>query len=193
MNLRFLSDRSLLVLIASNILTIFLAVTEGWSLATIMWVYWFQSVTIGFFNVFRILRAKKKSTTWDRWYSAFFFAIHFGLFHLVYLVFLSTGSKSLVFGQGIGSIDFASVFVPAAVFFVNHLYSYRYNREHDVIKQNSSALMLYPYARIIPLHFTIMFGALFGAALPFFLALKTVADALMHSFEHGVIRKDKKV
>jgi hypothetical protein len=28
---------------------------EGWSLATTLFIYWFQSITIGFFTVVRIL------------------------------------------------------------------------------------------------------------------------------------------
>ena len=49
--------------------------------------------------------------------------------------------------------------------------------------------MFYPYARIIPMHLTIIFGSSFGGTLPLFLVLKTFADAIMHVVEHNVLRK----
>ena len=52
--------------------------------------------------------------------------------------------------------------------------------------------MIYPYARIIPMHLTIIIGATFVNALPFFLVLKTFSDAVMHVVEHKVIRKGEK-
>jgi hypothetical protein len=56
------ADSSLWFLLLSNIITIFFAINENWSLSTIIWIYWFQSITIGFFNFIRILRLKKFST-----------------------------------------------------------------------------------------------------------------------------------
>jgi hypothetical protein len=48
--------------------------------------------------------------------------------------------------------------------------------------------MLFPYARVLPLHLTILVGALqtnSPTALVFFLMLKTGADLLMHVIEHA--------
>jgi hypothetical protein len=49
--------------------------------------------------------------------------------------------------------------------------------------------MFFPYGRIIPMHFTIIFGGWFGAestgALLIFLVLKTLADVIMHMAEHA--------
>src|SRR3989338_7760044 len=74
-------------------------------------------------------------------------------------------------------------------FFVNHLFSYFYNRPRDTKKPNIGALMFYPYARIIPMHFTIFLSSSFLGALPVFLILKTFSDAVMHIVEHKFIRK----
>lgn len=49
--------------------------------------------------------------------------------------------------------------------------------------------MFYPYARIIPMHLTIIFGPAFNLSLPLFLLLKTIADVIMHSVEYNVLRK----
>ncbi|MEI6887308.1 MAG: DUF6498-containing protein, partial [bacterium] len=52
------SDISLWVLLISNLVTIIIAILEGWNLITIMWVYWFQSASIGVVNFIRILNIK---------------------------------------------------------------------------------------------------------------------------------------
>lgn len=52
--------------------------------------------------------------------------------------------------------------------------------------------MFLPYARVIPMHLTIIFGFGFGShsfALIIFLILKTVADWIMHEFEHRLLQK----
>lgn len=80
-----------------------------------------------------------------------------------------------------------------AVFAVNHLWSYRYNRDLD--RQgtpNIGTLMFTPYLRIVPMHMTIIFGGLFvhaGAGLLLFGTLKTAADVAMHVAEHAQIKK----
>lgn len=42
-------------LIAANLITIILAVLGNWDLATVMFIYWAQSIIIGFFTVMNIL------------------------------------------------------------------------------------------------------------------------------------------
>ena len=71
-------------------------------------------------------------------------------------------------------------------------------RERDEKKKpNIGRILFFPYARILPMHLTIMFGGSLmnsgwtGAqvALIFFLLLKTVADIMMHMMEHAEPRK----
>jgi hypothetical protein len=204
-----LNDFSLWLLLFSNFVTLFLAVNEGWNLTTIMWIYWFQSVTIGFFNFLRILQLKEfsteglkingrpaQSTQGIKIYIAFFFLFHYGFFHFVYFFFLLFGTSSQSFGDGPNVVDPKYIFLTVLLFFVNHLFSYFYNRSRDIKNQNLGSLMFYPYARIIPMHLTIIFGSFFdmffgsfGFVLPFFLVLKTFADVIMHFVEHNVLRK----
>ncbi len=203
-------DKSLWSLVVSNILTLILAVTLHWSLLTIMWIYWCQSVIIGFFNVIRILKLKtfsaknlklnnipvekikffRKIPTFFKVFVACFFAFHFGMFHLVYAIFLSVGTiASLYTGFPLPSVPvaFFGVLFSAAVFFINHLFSFIYNSKKDEGLPDIGRLMFYPYARIIPMHITIIIGVLLGPmALPFFLVLKTIADVVMHIQEHAV-------
>ncbi len=198
----FFLDPSLWILLFSNLLTIYLATKENWDLSTILGIYWFQSVTIGFFNFIRILSLKSFSTKGvqvngqsvqssrgTKIFIAFFFLFHYGFFHVIYLVFLFVSSFLKAFDLGFGVVDFKYIFSVGVLFFLNHLFSYFYNRPKDSEKQNIGTLMFYPYARIIPMHLTIIFGFIFGNGLVLFLGLKTLADIIMHVIEHRFIRK----
>lgn len=202
-----LGDFSLWLLLSSNLITIFFAIREGWDLKTIMLIYWFQSLTIGLFNFIRILQLKEFSTENfkinDRYvqptqrtkiFTAFFFLFHYGLFHSIYLVFLLTGTFGGSLAVGTNIIDIKFILLTALLFFINHLFSFIYNKPKDTKKQNIGTLMFYPYARIIPMHMTIgpmmILGGNFSeVVLLFFLILKTLADAVMHIIEHQIIRK----
>jgi len=188
----FYDDLSFWVLIFTNGATITYTIIENWPLITIMLVYWVQSCIIGFFNVIRILSLKEFST--EGYYindkpvapteqtkrkSAYFFAFHYGFFHAIYAVFLLTNIE----GVSVHHVLFGGI-----VFFVDHLFSFRYNRERDQKKiQNLGRLMAFPYARVIPMHLVIvLFGVFLSGALPLlvFLGLKTLADVIMHVVEH---------
>jgi len=95
------SDRSVLPLLLSNLLTLVWAVAEGWRIVDVMLVYWVQSVIIGYYNYHRIMDLKKFSTenfsmnnrrpdpTPETQKSvARFFALHYGVFHAAYLAFI---------------------------------------------------------------------------------------------------------
>lgn len=195
-------DPSLWFLMLSNFVTIFVATKENWNLSTIMWVYWFQSITVGFFNFIRILQLKEFSTEGfklnghvtqptqgTKIFTAFFFLFHYEFFHFVYFIFLLTGTLTQTYGNRPDPIELKYIFLTALLFFINHLFSYLYNRPRDTKKQNIGSLMFYPYARIIPMHLTIIFSSAFGSALLSFLVLKTFADGIMHVIEHNVLRK----
>ncbi len=188
-------DRSAVMLILANAFTIGLAVAENWSLADVMWVYWGQSVIIGIFNVKRMLGLRAFSTDGvelngrpvppDRKTQirmAVFFAVHYGFFHLAYLLVL----------VAVSSVSFSHTAVAGnglclLVFLANHYFSYRSNLDRDTAGcPNIGALMFFPYARILPMHATLIFGLLLkgSSALIFFLSLKTLADMVMHTMEH---------
>ena len=57
-NSRLLSDHSTLFLIISNIVMIIFALVENWDLLTIMFIYWCQSLIIGFFTFLKMLTLK---------------------------------------------------------------------------------------------------------------------------------------
>jgi hypothetical protein len=178
------------------LIVIVLALVQGWSLATLLVVYWFQSVVIGFFNLFRILALKNFSTenlklnnrpveptqgTKNR--IAFFFAFHYGMFHLIYLIVLTSNLFATK-----ANIDIFYTLVGAAVFAVNHYFSFQHNKQVDERKkQNIGSLMFMPYVRIVPMHLMAASGAVVSTApLIIFLLLKTVADLATHTIKHHV-------
>ncbi|MFH1506696.1 MAG: DUF6498-containing protein [archaeon] len=207
------AESSLWSLLAANAITIVLAVVYEWSIWTVMMIYWWQSIIIGFFHFLRLLKlknpyigpgskaykyqqgkgfvpvsdAKKNSlVTGMKVFTAVFFLMHYGGFHLGYLFFLTI--FSYIKGGGIFSGDTVAIALAVAIFFINHLFSFRKNLERDAKKTQSIGKMMFlPYARIIPMHLTIIFAFFFLdsiAGLVFFLVLKTIADVIMHRIEH---------
>lgn len=187
--LRFYEDPSFWSLLVANAITITLAVSQKWNFYTIAWIYWFQSVIIGIFNFFRILNLEKFST--ENFYvngkavqptksvkisTALFFLGHYNAFHLVYLIFLTKGH-----------INFYDIWIPVAIFLINHFFSFRSNapKEKDV-GRNIGSIMFFPYVRIIPMHLILLFLFMAGTTLglAIFLILKTLADLFMHVIEH---------
>ena len=196
-------DGSVWSLVLANVLALAVAWHQDWSAGSLMILYWLQSVVIGVSNVFRILALDKFSTENFRmngrhvdptpavkWQVAIFFAVHYGFFHFVYLMFLVTDAR------GEPLID-RWFWLCAAAFALNHWWSYRYNR--DIDRQgtpNIGTLMFTPYVRIVPMHLTIIFGGLLGpgaAKLLLFGALKTGADVAMHAAEHAQLKKVRRV
>lgn len=182
-------NSSSISLLLSNIIVIILAILQKWDVATVLWVYWMQSIIIGFFQFMRILSLKKFSTenftvnnqpapptSQTKIFTAFFFAFHYGFFHFIYVIFLFN------FFQFSQPLDFKYLFTGGLIFFLNHTFSYFYNKIIDKEKvQNIAALIFSPYARIIPMHLIIIFGAILGqSTLIVFLILKTLADIMMH-------------
>lgn len=193
-------DRSVVVLLLSNLLTIALAVYQHWDIFVVMWVYWGQSVIIGYFSFRRIMDLKSfstagfmindqpvKPTPQTQRQTAVFFALHYGIFHLVYLSFLGADANVA------GGFPLFNVLVCIGVFYLNHWFSYRYNREQEQDRvPNIGNIMFFPYIRIIPMHLMIIAGFTFLGSSPrtliIFLLMKTAADVAMHVIGHAMAR-----
>jgi hypothetical protein len=182
-------------LVLANIISIAIGVRNGWGITEFLLLYWLQSVIIGFFQFLKILDLKEFSTkgvlfnghpipptTKTKIHMALFFALHYGFFHFVYLMFLLTISRLPQWG----------VVLPLGImFWLNHLFSYLTNRAKDREKRrNIGSVMFFPYIRVFPMHIMIILASTMlrnrsdSILLLFFLVLKTVADLLMHAVEH---------
>ena len=188
-------------IVLENAAVLVLALWLGWTTTSLLWIYWWQSVVIGVFAVLRILALRRFSTEGfssngervpetekGKRSTAVFFCVHYGLFHLGYLVFL-TG-----FGA-VTSVGLLPLLVSIASFAWGHGTSWRRNVAADLDgKPNLGTLMFLPYARIVPMHLLIILGGFVpvdGLLLALFIALKTGADLLMHEVEHRILRRSR--
>lgn len=213
-----LRDYSGIAILVSNGLVIFFAMREGWNLQEMIAIYWMQSVIIGFFHFFRMLLLRSFCTEGftsngtrvaenaaGKWSTAIFFAVHYGIFHLVYGIFLLgfVVSGAEVEGEAAGfkpgnegPLGMNWFAFSVLTFFIGHAYSFYQNVRADRERRpNLGMMMFFPYVRILPMHLTILLGLQAEAkvySLLLFLSLKTVADYVMHLVEHRLMRKKTK-
>mgnify|MGYP001582647245 CR=1 FL=1 len=204
---------STLSLVFSNLLVIFFAVVDGISANEVLWIYWSQSVIIGIFNFIKMITLKDFSTEGFKQgkkqmlptrataiSSAIFFLFHYGFFHLVYAVFLGAFSE---FSYSEGSSSGTKYFLlSAGMFFISYLIEFVSSRKEQSDElPNIGYIMFAPYARIIPMHLTIIFGGFIGAAgsifstntnlaiIVLFIGIKTVVDLITHSIDFNKLKK----
>jgi hypothetical protein len=209
-------DDAVVGIVATNAVTLALAVWLEWSVLQLMWPFWMQSLIIGWYARRRILkldgfctdglringRAVEPTPQTQR-QIANFFALHFGFFHVVYLGFLvafsttadpagliavadSSGTESPVHVGHVSGIDFIAYAVLALCFWQSHRASHREHVRADLgNRPKLGTLMLLPYARILPMHLTMIIAIpLGGGAVWLFVLLKIAADVVMHKVEH---------
>jgi hypothetical protein len=164
------SKPSTWMIVFSNVIVIFFAIVDNLSAVEVLWIYWIQSVIIGLFNFIRIITLKEFTTTGFRRSgnelpptksakisTAIFFLIHYGFFHFVYAIFL--GGFSGIRGSSILNSQSNYLLITSFIFFISYLIEYiQSTRTQPEIIPNLGVLMFAPYFRIIPMHFTIIFG-----------------------------------
>ena len=214
-------DRSYWTLIGANFINMLLAMIFRWSIYDVMLVYWFQSISIGIFTFYKLLNypleqyqseidegnafeindlavTKPKAA---KVFIAGFFALHYGFFHLVYIIFIVGFARTEGF-----PVELMWSLIGALFFLGNHFYSYRIHKHSDVTANEENLLPILkkssigdtfnkPYARIIPIHLTIMAGAAISffltdglfenrLVLLIFMGLKTIVDVSAHKKKH---------
>lgn len=191
---RLLSNPSILFLIAGNLYCIWYYQKYPEDFGTIVWIYWFQSIIIGFFNFLELLTAKKNDgdiktdsnsgVKFTRGCAAWFFLFHYGTFHLVYFFFLlvdfdAASVKKLVLLLGI-----TTFFLESLIGFVRH------KAFKKTEKVNIGLLFFLPYLRIIPMHLMILLPTFFGIEPSLiFLILKMGADMLAFRIYDSMYRR----
>lgn len=222
MSLDLLRDPALLGILLTNGITLILAVWQDWGVLQLLWPFWVQSLVIGWYARKRILAMKPfhpDGTPMElpagepvpemQRSVANFFALHYGGFHLGYLLFLlgftvMAGLQRLgrFFTEGTGefaagevalgfALDLGFFLVLAFGFWSSHRASHREHLASDLENNpNIAVLMFLPYARIVPMHLCILAAIPLGGAglIWLFVVLKTGADVLMHVVEHQMLQ-----
>lgn len=210
------ADRAVWWILASNLLTLAMAWHQGWGLLGLLWPYFIQNLVIGWYSHRRIRALAAFSTAGleisgqavepsakIRDDIAGFFALHFGIFHLVYLIFLvvftvlglSGSGEHADFAARMGTVGAGDALLFAGLglaFWISHGLSHREHVGADLARQpNVGTLMLLPYARVLPMHIVIIVGMAvpLGAGLMLFGLLKTAADIGAHRLEHRWLQK----
>ncbi|MEI7498340.1 MAG: DUF6498-containing protein [Candidatus Falkowbacteria bacterium] len=189
----FIYDPSFWLLLISNLVAIYFIIKNNVPVQSVMLIYWLQSIIIGAVNVVRILLLKNFSTEnvqingraaanteSTRYFIAGFFIVHFGLFHLVYLAFISSGTIT-----GSSNLEWAPALSVASGFLISHIFSFIYNLKTEIEGKNIGTVMFAPYLRIVPMHLAIILGAGMSlVALNILLILKTIIDLGSHIVKH---------
>lgn len=188
---RWYRDPTLFSLVSANLVTMLLALTQHWDLATVVWVYWGQSVAYGVVCCLRLLAGESSKEYAHGWLdsaarfvanaaSTLFFLLHYGAFHFIYADVLmrfqglppSSAYEPIAFGIG--------------AFFLHHLGSFVFHRWG---KREASQAFSNPYYRILPMHFFLVFAPVFREALLGFLLIRAGVDVATHVLEHRLQRK----
>jgi len=185
-----IGDISFWVLLFSNAFAIFFIIKNNVPIKNVFLIYWMQSVIIGIINVVRILSLKDytaaenkgnqsgQSSFAGKAIFAAFFAVHYGAFHVGYLIFITQGNLS-------EKLDWMGAFSIAFMFLISHIFSFVSNFKQETEGKDISSVMFTPYARIIPMHLAIIFGSGFsGLSLKLLLFIKAGFDLLAHVFKH---------
>lgn len=178
---------SLLSLVAFNLYFIWYYHQHRQGFATLVFIYWFQSVIIGVFTFVQLLRMpahQSIAVTYDdgngqltdkqsSGCNAFFFMVHFGGFHLAYL--------AVIFSKFDGGVDVNFLLLSMGIVLLSELMDFV--KKWKIVQTgqlHSGTLLSLPYLRIIPMHLMI-FGAAFSnlSDITIFLVLKMVADVSM--------------
>lgn len=178
----FKLDPSAISLIFVNILTLILAIAQNWDIATIFYIYLFQTIVILFF-IFIKITIKKMFCFGETW-----------TFFLVLIVFIIFYSSFLFFIFGIPTFNFF-IFLNAGLFFINHLFSFIYNFKKDSKKKELAKVLIKKITyRLLVIHSTIVFSfflvltfkksVAFILSIIVFFIIKIPADVYFHNKEH---------
>lgn len=195
----FYRDHQFWSLLAINIIIIIYYLYYHTSFKTLVWVYWSQSVVIGVFNFLHLVtieniqpdtievnKEKVKSPKQVIGCIAPFFALHYGLFHAAYLVFLFSITEPN------DVIDYNLLQVAVGTLVLDQLWNLIKLREYEKTHPaNVGALFFLPYLRVVPMHLTILLPTALGLpSMGLFLVLKTGADLLGFIITRAIYGKD---
>lgn len=158
-------DFTLLSLIAANLIAILLVLVFQQDIISVLWLYWWQSLTFCLISFVRILRFKRFSakginppmednSNSTRYTLLLFFMFVYGFVHLIYAFFIG-----FAFGLFIGHqpIDRLFILIGIVIFVLYQLKELLFTKQSDDIPLIGDEF-LKPFKRLIPMHLTIIAG-----------------------------------
>ncbi len=195
---------SLLALLAANALPLLGVLFLDWQAGTVLLLYWLESAVVGIFTLARMATCRTESSGPGPAFVMPFFCVHFGMFMLVHLAFLTflLGSEDVMDPRsspldrfqvlaeeawGVGFlIAVLSLFGSHGTSFVVH-----YLRGGERDRMTLPEIMGSPYPRILVMHVVILFGAgvtVFlgqpAALVALLVVAKTLLDVRAHRRHH---------
>ncbi len=187
-----LSHLSVVILIAANLVPLYGVLFMGWRVFPLLFLYWFENVIIGIFNVLKMLTCQPgdPETRITKIAVIPFFCVHYGLFTLVHGIFIFA-----LFGGDAGVQALWSEGVGWAVLdlFVSHGISFAVNyiKGGEYKRTSLNKLMQEPYGRVVIMHLTIIGGGFLMtvlqspvAGLIMLVLIKIVLDLRAHVSQH---------
>ncbi|MBN1418656.1 MAG: hypothetical protein JXP34_07745 [Planctomycetes bacterium] len=174
---------SVLALVGANLIPMAGVLLLGWSVFSVIFIFWLENVIIGFFNIGKILCARIDPTQaglaadspamraigiGGKIFLAAFFTVHYGMFCLVHgvFVFVLFGSKDSIGTPGFEPrfeharelLSDPGLWLAALGLAASHGISFVSNflRKGEYQRTTSQAQMMQPYGRIVVLHIAII-------------------------------------
>ncbi len=192
MNLKWrkiLLDPTFWVLPIINIWLLYCYEQDPKIFATLIWLYWSQSMLYGFFTYLYLKTAKRRyqsgfkyneenkiteeaSVGAETWFASRLFIA----FHIIYVVFLAG------FIEKTGPFDWDLYWKFLAVFLVFQLVSFIQHKIQNRDQPVDVARLAYlPFLRVIPIHLCIIIPAFLSISnLTVFLIIKTITDQILY-------------
>lgn len=188
---RLFTDPAFWALLAVNIYSVYYYFMHPDIFTTLIWLYWSQSVMLGIFNFVDIVTIHSPDNTTGKggnWAIGFFFAFHYGFFHLVYAIFLLTMKKTGPFDWEFFKVFLLFFLGSQIINFIQHKIQYK------KVQPNIGKMFFMPYLRILPMHLCILLPAFLGwGNLEIFVILKVFADIMTYILTSPYYKKDVKI
>ena len=190
---------SALVLIGANLVPLVGVAAFHWTVFSVLLLYWCENVVVGAFNVLRMATASPQNVVSDvaKFFFIPFFIVHYGMFTMIHGLFVLTlfgPHEHLAFSPAalVEAVRAAGVWPAVLAMVLSHGFSFVHNylASGEFRRASVQQLMAQPYARVMVLHVTILFGGFAAkavgapaAALVVLITLKTAIDLHAHLAE----------
>jgi len=196
---------SLVALVLANLWPLAGVLFFGWTVFSVLLLFWAENVIVGVFNVGRMWMAGNpgEGGTAEKFFVIPFFIVHYGMFtaiHGLFVIAIFGGAEEdlALSAAHVARMALSAGIVPAAAALAaSHGYSFvvNYLGSGEFRSATLKTLMFQPYTRVVILHVVIIFGGFLivslgapTAALALLIVLKIGIDATTHLREHRLLR-----